>query len=76
MVSSICFALNAQDAGVDAIVAAGFEAGDITVVMNTTTLTLIPMVKKKFRFQLFAAVELLPERNVGNDDCRREVLQV
>jgi enoyl-[acyl-carrier protein] reductase II len=47
VVSSSVFALKAQDAGVDAIVAEGFEAGGHNGREETTTLALIPIVKEK-----------------------------
>lgn len=55
VVSSSLFALKAQDAGVDAIVAEGFEAGGHNGREETTTLTLIPMVKEKIKIPLIAA---------------------
>lgn len=55
VVSSVKFALKAQDAGVDAIVAEGFEAGGHNGRDETTTLTLIPMVKEKISIPLIAA---------------------
>ena len=55
VVSSIKFALKAQEAGVDAIVAEGFEAGGHNGRDETTTLTLIPMVKEKIDTPLIAA---------------------
>ena len=55
VVSSSIFALKAQDAGVDAIVAEGFEAGGHNGREETTTLTLIPMVKEKIKIPLIAA---------------------
>ncbi len=55
VVSSVKFALKAQDAGVDAIVAEGFEAGGHNGREETTTLTLIPMVKEKLDIPLIAA---------------------
>jgi len=55
VVSSVKFALKAQDAGVDAIVAEGFEAGGHNGRDETTTLTLIPMVKEKIQIPLIAA---------------------
>ncbi|CAM3492063.1 NAD(P)H-dependent flavin oxidoreductase [Flavobacterium chungbukense] len=55
VVSSSVFALKAQDAGVDAVVAEGFEAGGHNGREETTTLTLIPMVKEKIRIPLIAA---------------------
>lgn len=55
VVSSVKFALKAQDAGVDAVVAEGFEAGGHNGRDETTTLTLIPMVKEQIRIPLIAA---------------------
>ena len=55
VVSSSTFALKAQEAGVDAIVAEGFEAGGHNGREETTTLTLIPMVKEKITIPLIAA---------------------
>ncbi|WP_394749756.1 NAD(P)H-dependent flavin oxidoreductase [Spongiimicrobium salis] len=55
VVSSLKFALKAEAAGVDAIVAEGFEAGGHNGRDETTTLTLIPAVKEKIRIPLIAA---------------------
>ncbi|MEM5539883.1 MULTISPECIES: NAD(P)H-dependent flavin oxidoreductase [unclassified Olleya] len=55
VVSSVKFALKAQDAGVDAIVAEGFEAGGHNGRDETTTLTLIPMVSEQLHIPLIAA---------------------
>nr|WP_208021502.1 nitronate monooxygenase [Flavicella sediminum] len=55
VVSSVKFALKAQEAGVDAVVAEGFEAGGHNGREETTTLTLIPMVKEKIKIPLLAA---------------------
>ncbi len=55
VVSSVKFALKAQDAGVDAVVAEGFEAGGHNGREETTTFTLIPMVKEKLKIPLIAA---------------------
>ena len=55
VVSSLKFALKAQTAGVDAIVAEGFEAGGHNGRDETTTLTLIPMIKSKLSIPLIAA---------------------
>jgi enoyl-[acyl-carrier protein] reductase II len=55
VVSSVKFALKAQEAGVDAIVAEGFEAGGHNGRDETTTLTLIPMVKEQLQIPLIAA---------------------
>ena len=55
VVSSSKFALKAQEAGVDAVVAEGFEAGGHNGREETTTLTLIPMVKENIEIPLIAA---------------------
>ena len=55
VVSSVKFAVKAQEAGVDAIVAEGFEAGGHNGRDETTTLTLIPAVKEKINIPLIAA---------------------
>ncbi|SDE49755.1 enoyl-[acyl-carrier protein] reductase II [Pricia antarctica] len=55
VVSSVKFALKAQEADVDAIVAEGFEAGGHNGRDETTTLTLIPAVKEKIHVPLIAA---------------------
>ena len=55
VVSSVRFALKAQEAGVDAIVAEGFEAGGHNGREETTTLTLIPAVREKLSIPLIAA---------------------
>lgn len=55
VVSSSKFALKAQEAGVDAIVAEGFEAGGHNGREETTTFTLIPMVRAQLTLPLIAA---------------------
>ncbi len=55
VVSSVKFALKAQEAGVDAIVAEGFEAGGHNGKDETTTLALIPAVNEKVNVPLIAA---------------------
>lgn len=55
VVSSVNFALKSQNAGVDAIVAEGFEAGGHNGREETTTMTLIPMVKAEIDLPLIAA---------------------
>jgi enoyl-[acyl-carrier protein] reductase II len=55
VVSSSKFALKAQEAGVDAVVAEGFEAGGHNGREETTTLTLIPTVKEQITIPLIAA---------------------
>jgi enoyl-[acyl-carrier protein] reductase II len=55
VVSSVKFALKAQDCGVDALVAEGFEAGGHNGREETTTMTLIPLIKKAIKIPLIAA---------------------
>lgn len=55
VVSNLKFALKAQDAGVDAIVAEGFEAGGHNGREETTTLVLIPLIREKVEIPLIAA---------------------
>lgn len=55
VVSSVKFALKAEEAGVDAVVAEGFEAGGHNGRDETTTMTLIPAVKEKLSLPLIAA---------------------
>lgn len=55
VVSSVKFALKSQEAGVDAVVAEGFEAGGHNGRDETTTFTLIPMVKEQIEIPLIAA---------------------
>lgn len=55
VVSSTKFAVKCEDAGVDAIVAEGFEAGGHNGRDETTTLVLIPNVKKHITKPLIAA---------------------
>lgn len=55
VVSSTKFALKCQDAGVDAVVAEGFEAGGHNGREETTTLCLIPEVRKAIHIPLIAA---------------------
>ena len=55
VVSSSKFALKAQEAGADAVVAEGFEAGGHNGREETTTFTLIPMVKEQINIPLIAA---------------------
>jgi enoyl-[acyl-carrier protein] reductase II len=53
--ASVKFALKAQEAGVDAVVAEGFEAGGHNGLDETTTMTLIPAVKQAITIPLIAA---------------------
>lgn len=55
VVSSSLFAKKCEDAGVDAVVAEGFEAGGHNGREETTTLTLIPQVRKATTLPLIAA---------------------
>lgn len=55
VVSSLKFALKAQEAGVDAVVAEGFEAGGHNGRDETTTLCLIPNVSQHIQIPLIAA---------------------
>lgn len=55
VVSSLKFALKSEAAGVDAVVAEGFEAGGHNGRDETTTLCLIPMVAKELKIPLIAA---------------------
>lgn len=55
VVSSVKFAKKAEQAGVDAVVAEGFEAGGHNGREETTTLVLIPMVRAAISIPLIAA---------------------
>ena len=55
VVPGVKFAIKAQSAGVDAIVAEGFEAGGHNGRDETTTLCLIPMIKKEISIPLISA---------------------
>jgi enoyl-[acyl-carrier protein] reductase II len=55
VVSSLRFALKAQEAGVDGVIAEGFEAGGHNGKDETTTLCLIPKVAKEIQVPLVAA---------------------
>lgn len=55
VVSSVKFALKAAVAGVDAVVCEGFEAGGHNGREETTTFTLIPMVKEQVKIPVIAA---------------------
>lgn len=49
------FALKAQEAGVDAIVAEGFEAGGHNGIEETTTMVLLPVVRRAVDLPVIAA---------------------
>ncbi len=55
VVSSVKFALKAAEAGVDAIVAEGFEAGGHNGREETTTMVLVPAVRRETELPLLAA---------------------
>jgi len=55
VVSSVKFALKAEAAGVDAVVCEGFEAGGHNGREESTTFTLIPMVKEQVKIPVIAA---------------------
>ena len=55
VVSNVKFAKKAVDAGVDAIVAEGFEAGGHNGREETTTMCLIPLISKAVSIPLIAA---------------------
>jgi enoyl-[acyl-carrier protein] reductase II len=55
VVAGVKFALKAQEAGVDAIVAEGFEAGGHNGADETTTMVLIPQVRQAVSLPLIAA---------------------
>lgn len=55
VVSSAKFAKKSEDAGVDAVVAEGFEAGGHNGREETTTLCLIPMVRQAVNIPVIAA---------------------
>ncbi len=65
VVSSSLFAKKSQEAGVDAIVAEGFEAGGHNGREETTTMCLIPLVKKSVEIPIIAA---------GGIGCGRSML--
>jgi enoyl-[acyl-carrier protein] reductase II len=55
VVASRAFAIKCEEAGVDAVVAEGFEAGGHNGINETTTLALIPDVRKAISLPLIAA---------------------
>lgn len=73
VVSSAKFAKKAEAAGVDAIVAEGFEAGGHNGYDETTTFTLLPSVKKAVTIPIIAAggigtgAGMLAAMNLGAD---------
>lgn len=55
VVSNVKFAVKSAEAGVDAIVAEGFEAGGHNGREETTTMVLIPMIRKAVNIPVIAA---------------------
>ncbi|MEO8794517.1 MAG: DUF561 domain-containing protein [Daejeonella sp.] len=55
VIANIKFAKKAEDSGVDALVAEGFEAGGHNGREETTTLCLIPMIRESVNIPLIAA---------------------
>lgn len=64
VVSSTKFALKAENAGVDAIVAEGFEAGGHNGREETTTFALIPSVKEYVKIPIIAAGGIATGRGI------------
>ncbi len=65
VVSSIAFAQKSEEAGVDAIVAEGFEAGGHNGREETTTLTLIPAVASQCSIPVIAAGGIASGRSIA-----------
>jgi enoyl-[acyl-carrier protein] reductase II len=55
VIANVKFAMKCEEAGVDAVVAEGFEAGGHNGIEETTTMTLIPMVREAISKPLIAA---------------------
>jgi enoyl-[acyl-carrier protein] reductase II len=55
VIANTKFAIKSQEAGVDAIVAEGFEAGGHNGAEETTTMALIPLIRKTVNIPLIAA---------------------
>ena len=55
VIANVKFAMKCEEAGVDAVVAEGFEAGGHNGLEETTTMTLIPMVREAIKLPLIAA---------------------
>lgn len=64
VVSSSKFAAKCEEAGVDAVVAEGFEAGGHNGREETTTMCLIPAVRKATTLPLMAAGGIVSGRNI------------
>lgn len=55
VIANVKFARKCEEAGVDAVVAEGFEAGGHNGLEETTTMALIPMVREAINLPLIAA---------------------
>jgi enoyl-[acyl-carrier protein] reductase II len=55
VIANVKFAMKCEEAGVDAVVAEGFEAGGHNGIEETTTMALIPMVRDAIKKPLIAA---------------------
>jgi len=55
VIANVKFAVKCEEAGVDAVVAEGFEAGGHNGMEETTTMTLIPMIREAITLPLIAA---------------------
>ena len=55
VIANVKFAIKCEEAGVDAVVAEGFEAGGHNGREETTTMVLIPLVRKAVKIPLIAA---------------------
>ncbi len=55
VVANVKFARKCEEAGVDAVVAEGFEAGGHNGIEETTTMALIPLIRKAIKIPLIAA---------------------
>ncbi len=55
VIANTKFAAKAEQAGVDALVAEGFEAGGHNGIEETTTMTLIPLIRRQTKLPLIAA---------------------
>lgn len=64
VVSSVKFAKKSEQAGVDAVVAEGFEAGGHNGREETTTFVLIPMVRNAISIPLIAAGGIATGRSI------------
>lgn len=65
VVSNVKFALKSVEAGVDAIVAEGFEAGGHNGREETTTMCLIPLVREAIEIPLLAAGGIATGRSMA-----------